>query len=151
MNAREIIGNSIKFFFLLSRRRVHESEFFPAVEQRMCIAPQQQHIDKRRRFSCSRSSERCVFLSFPSRSCVKVAMYVFFVVFAPCWTTDFFHYNRLPLEETLFFAVRENRGTEKEFCENCWKRHFSIDGFLLSCRRVVYFYPAEFGFSHLKN
>lgn len=73
--------------------------------------------------------------------CVKVAMYVFFVVFAPCYTT----FSTTTVSQETFFSFWENRGSEKEFLWELWKkRHFSIDGFLLSCRRVVYFNPAEF-------
>lgn len=55
------------------------------------------------------------FLSFPSRSCVKVAMCVFFVVFAPCWTTDFFHYNRLRYKRRCFLLFEKTEALKKSF------------------------------------
>lgn len=86
-------------------------------------------------------STNVVFFSSSPLVCVKVAMCVFFCCFRSV-LYDFFHYKRLA-RDVLF--LRKPRQGKKSFCENCGKRHFSIDGFLLSCRRVVYFNPAEFG------
>lgn len=137
VNAREIIHKKHKVFRCFASFVVHA----PTTVVHCSATTTHRH---RRRFSYSRNVVRCFF---PSSTvvCVKVAMWVFFfVVFPPCYTT-FFHYKRLVRDVLcVVFFLRNPRQLKKEFLWELWKRHFSIDGFLLSCRRVVYFNPAEF-------
>lgn len=118
MNAREIIDKNIKFFPSLFRRTHDTTKFF----NNECASLRNNNTSTQTTFFLLSLFRRMLCFSFLRLVvCVKVAMCVFFVVFAPCYTT---FSTTTVSQETFFFFLRKPRQWKRVFVRIVEKKAF---------------------------